>query len=50
MTAASVAARLDPKQWDVVTAEDTSRVHVFDGGEKVLDDVVVRATRRTSPA
>lgn len=50
VTAASVAARFDPELWEVVTAEDTSRVYVFEGGEKVLDDVVVRATRRTSSA
>lgn len=50
VTAASVAARFDPEQWEVVTAEDTSRVFAFEGGEKVLDDVVVRVTRRTTPA
>lgn len=50
VTAASVAARFDPEQWEVVTAEDTSRKFVVEGGEKALDDVVVRATRRTSPA
>jgi len=46
VTAASVAARFDPEVWEVVTAEDTSRVVVPEGGEKVLDDVVVRATRQ----
>lgn len=50
VTSASVAARFDPELWEVVTAEDTSRVYVVEGGHKVLDDVVVRATRRTSPA
>ncbi len=50
VTAASVAARLDAEGWDVVTAEEASRVVVRDGGQRVLSDVVVRAARRTPPA
>ncbi len=50
VTAASVAARLDGAGWEVVTAEEVSRVVVREGGQSVLRDVVVRATRPTPPA
>ncbi|MEV7548139.1 class I SAM-dependent methyltransferase [Amycolatopsis sp. NPDC089917] len=44
VTAAAITARLDEKDWEVVTAEERSRIH---GGRQVpLDDVVVRAARR----
>jgi SAM-dependent methyltransferase len=46
-TAASITARLDPTQWEVVTAEESRRTMSRLGGdETTIDDVVVRATRR----
>lgn len=48
-TAAAVTARLDVREWDVVTAEETSRTPAGPGGPDVLlHDVVVRATRRNA--
>jgi hypothetical protein len=45
-TAAAVTVRLDPREWQVVTAEETHRAHAgHGGGEAHLHDVVVRATR-----
>ncbi len=47
VTAAAVQARLDPAEWDVVTAEERQRTLGGSGGREVpLADVVVRATRR----
>jgi len=47
VSAASVAARLDPERWQVVTADEPERTIAGPGGEEVmLRDVVVRATRR----
>ena len=46
-TIADVTARLDPAEWQVVTAVETRRTVRGPGGREVeLDDVVVRATRR----
>jgi cyclopropane fatty-acyl-phospholipid synthase-like methyltransferase len=52
-TASAVTARLDPSDWEVVTAEESHRTHAGNGGhggqggpEVTLHDVVVRATRR----
>jgi SAM-dependent methyltransferase len=46
-TSAAITARLDDKEWRVVTAEETLRTHTsHDGREVPLHDVVVRATRR----
>jgi cyclopropane fatty-acyl-phospholipid synthase-like methyltransferase len=45
-TAATITARLDPAQWQVVTAEEPDRTVTGPGGhEKTIRDVVVRATR-----
>jgi SAM-dependent methyltransferase len=44
-TAASVTARLDAAEWEVVTAEERQRT--LAGHETILSDVVVRATRRS---
>lgn len=47
-TAASITARLDPTEWEVVTAEESRRTMSGPGGHgKTIHDVVVRATRRT---
>jgi SAM-dependent methyltransferase len=47
-TAATIAERLDPTLWDVVTAEESHRTMSGPGGhETPIHDVVVRATRRT---
>ncbi|HEY0640292.1 MAG TPA: class I SAM-dependent methyltransferase [Pseudonocardiaceae bacterium] len=47
VTAAAVTARLDEAAWEVVTAEECRRTPVGrEGGEALLHDVVVRATRR----
>ena len=46
-TAAAVVARLDEREWDVVTAEELHRTRrAPDGREVGLRDVVVRAVRR----
>lgn len=47
VTASTIAARLDPARWDVVTAEERVR-RVADRGDRPVElhDVVVRATRR----
>jgi SAM-dependent methyltransferase len=46
-TSAAITARLDDREWRVVTAEETLRTHTsHDGREVPLHDVVVRATRR----
>lgn len=46
-TAAAITARLDETAWDVVTAEECHRTLTgHGGGETLLHDVVVRATRR----
>jgi len=46
-TAATITARLDPAQWEVVTAKDSHRTMSGHGGrETTIHDVVVRATRR----
>ncbi len=42
VTVASITARLDTAEWDVVTADE----HVRPVGNHTLHDVVVRATRR----
>jgi SAM-dependent methyltransferase len=50
VTAASITARLDVTQWDVVTAEEHTRTLTNRAGRAVqLHDVVVRATRRPRP-
>ena len=42
-----VRSRFDPTRWEVATAEEVRRVVTRpDGGEHVLDDVVVRVARR----
>jgi SAM-dependent methyltransferase len=47
VTTADITARLDPTEWDVVTAEESSRPPSGHGRSAVtLHDVVVRATRR----
>lgn len=47
VTAGTVTAGLDPDAWEVVTADEPRRTATGPGGhEAVLDDVVVRATRR----
>ena len=47
VTAASVAAVLDPSEWDVVTADERARTVTGPSGPGVtLHDVVVRALRR----
>ena len=47
VTAASITARLDATQWDIVTADEPVRTLDDRSGRTVqLDDVVVRATRR----
>ena len=45
-TAAEEAARLDPAEWDVVTAEHRPRTAVRDGQQIERPDVVLRARRR----
>ncbi|MDQ2583938.1 class I SAM-dependent methyltransferase [Saccharothrix yanglingensis] len=46
-TAAGITARLDPDDWEVVTAEERTRTLTAPDGRAVpLHDVVVRATRR----
>ncbi|MFE6861684.1 class I SAM-dependent methyltransferase [Nocardia sp. NPDC057668] len=46
-TAAGITARLDPDDWEVVTAEELARtVRVGEGRAVSLRDVVVRAIRR----
>ena len=47
VTAAAVTARLDDAVWDVVTAEEVRRTTDLGARQVTLDDVVVRATRRT---
>ena len=49
VTADAIAARFQAEEWEVVTAEETSRTVIHGGGERMLQDVVVRATRRTRP-
>jgi cyclopropane fatty-acyl-phospholipid synthase-like methyltransferase len=45
-TAATVTARLDPAEWEVVTAQESQRTMSGPGGhERTIHDVVVRATR-----
>lgn len=47
-TAATIAARLAPAQWAIVTAEESHRTMSGpDGHETTIHDVVVRATRRS---
>lgn len=47
ITAASITARLDAKEWAIVTADEPVRSLTNRAGRTVqLDDVVVRATRR----
>ena len=48
VTAAAITARLDPADWDVVTAEESQRTMVGADGVRLstVQDVVVRATRR----
>ena len=47
-TAANITARLDPADWEVVTAEESSRTMSGpEGRETTVHDVVVRATRRS---
>lgn len=47
VTAAAVAAILDPAQWDIVTTDEVTRTMPDrQGGSVQLNDVVVRATRR----
>lgn len=46
-TAASVTARLDDTEWEIVTADEQHRTLTGNGGREIpLHDVVVRATRR----
>jgi SAM-dependent methyltransferase len=46
-TAAAITARLNPAEWEVVTAQELHRTLSGPGGRAVtLHDVVVRATRR----
>ncbi|MGH3443946.1 MAG: SAM-dependent methyltransferase, partial [Nocardioidaceae bacterium] len=46
-TAATITARLDPAQWEIVTAEQSQRTMSGPGHhETTIHDVVVRATRR----
>lgn len=45
-TADSITDRLDPVDWNVVTAEESQRTMVGPGGRTItIDDVVVRAVR-----
>jgi len=47
VTAAAITARLDRRDWEVVTAEECHRMLGGQGGVEIpLRDVVVRATRR----
>jgi SAM-dependent methyltransferase len=49
-TAAAITARLDPAQWEVVTAEEPHRTMSGpDGHETAIHDVVVRAIRLVGP-
>lgn len=46
-TAATITARLDSAQWDVVTAQESHRTMSGHGGHKTtIHDVVIRVTRR----
>lgn len=46
-TAATIAARLDPGEWESVTTQESHRTLSGPGGrETTIHDVVVRATRR----
>ncbi|WP_285756742.1 class I SAM-dependent methyltransferase [Nocardiopsis ansamitocini] len=46
-TAAAITARLDPAQWEVVTAQESHRAMTgHDGHATTIHDVLVRATRR----
>lgn len=46
-TAAAITARLDPAEWEVVTAQESHRTVSGPGGhETAIHDVVVRATHR----
>lgn len=48
VTADAITARLDDADWTIVTAQETQRTLTMpDGQQRHLDDVVVRATRRT---
>ncbi len=48
VTTATITARLGTGAWQIVTAEERVRVmHGGDGRDVTLNDVVVRATRRT---
>lgn len=48
VTAASIAQRLDPHAWEIVTADERHRTAAGHGGHGVpLSDVVVRARRRS---
>jgi SAM-dependent methyltransferase len=47
VTSAAIIARMDDAKWEIVTAEERSRLLPGDGGRAAtLHDVVVRATRR----
>ncbi|GII34211.1 class I SAM-dependent methyltransferase [Planotetraspora mira] len=47
VTSAAITARLDDREWEIVTAEEHLRTLTGHGGPAVpLHDVVVRATRR----
>lgn len=47
VSAASITGGLDATQWDIVTADEPTRILTNSDGRTVqLDDVVVRATRR----
>jgi 2-polyprenyl-3-methyl-5-hydroxy-6-metoxy-1,4-benzoquinol methylase len=49
-TAATITARLDPAQWEVVTAQESHRTMPGHGDhETPIYDVIVRATRRSVP-
>jgi len=51
VTAARIVERLDPADWEIVTATESSRTVARHGGaEVVLHDAVVRAIRRDSGA
>lgn len=50
VTLTDITAGLDPTRWEIVTAEEHVRTLTAPGGRVVpLHDVVVRATRRSSP-
>jgi hypothetical protein len=47
VTAADITVRLDPAEWDIVTAQELRRTVTGPGGHPMtLHDVVVRARRR----